>query len=63
VLSLREIGEVIGKLVGIKPAFQSQPGPEPQHLIGDISKMTEMLGPPLVGFEEGMKAYLQGTKI
>ena len=63
VLSLREIGEVIGKLVGIKPAFQSQPGPEPRHLIGDISKMTEMLGPPVVGFEQGMKAYLQGTKI
>jgi nucleoside-diphosphate-sugar epimerase len=63
VLSLREIGEVIGKLMGIKPAFQSQPGPEPQHLIGDISKMTEMLGPPVVGFEEGMKAYLRGTRI
>ena len=62
VLSLREIGEIIGRLVGIKPAFECQAGPEPRNLIGDISKMTEMLGPPAVRFEEGMKAFLEGTK-
>ncbi len=62
VLSLRQIGEIIGKVLGIKPSFQSQAGPDPQHLIGDISKMTEMLGPPAVRFEEGLKAYLHGTK-
>jgi UDP-glucose 4-epimerase len=62
VLSLRQIGEIIGKVLGIKPTFQSQAGPDPQHLIGDISKMTEMLGPPTVRFEEGLKAYLHGVK-
>jgi nucleoside-diphosphate-sugar epimerase len=62
VLSLRQIGEIIGEAVGIKPNFQSQAGSDPGHLIGDISKMTEMLGPPTVRFEEGLKAYLHGMK-
>jgi len=62
VLSLREIGEIIGRLAGIQPKFHVQVGGEPQHLIGDISKMTEMLGPPTVSLEVGMRAYLRSTK-
>ncbi|MDH7499783.1 MAG: NAD(P)-dependent oxidoreductase [candidate division NC10 bacterium] len=62
VLSLREIGEVIGKVVGKKPRFECQSGSNPQHIIGDICRMTEMLGPPTVRFEEGIRSYLEGTK-
>jgi nucleoside-diphosphate-sugar epimerase len=62
VLSLRDIGEIIGRLVGIQPKFHTQMGAEPQRLIGDISKMTEMLGPPTVSLEVGISAYLRSTK-
>jgi UDP-glucose 4-epimerase len=62
VLSLREMGEIIGRLMGVEPAFESQSGPEPRHLIGDISKMTEMLGAPTVCFQEGIRTYLSGSR-
>lgn len=61
VLSLRRVGEVIGKILGKKPKFHLQPEMGPRHLIGNIRKMSEVLGPPLVGFEDGIRRYLKKT--
>jgi UDP-glucose 4-epimerase len=44
-LSLRSIGEIIGDAVGRRPHFVDQPG-EPRHLVGDVTKMTRLLGAP-----------------
>ncbi len=62
VLSLRDIGEIVGKAVGISPIFDIQANIEPRHLIGDISKMTDLLGPPEVQFRDGIRYYLGETE-
>ena len=58
VLSLRDIGKLIGKAVGREPVFSIDPGATPAHLAGDISKMRELLGAPRVGFADGLKTML-----
>jgi nucleoside-diphosphate-sugar epimerase len=61
VLSMREIGEIIGQLLSKRPKFQLKADVEPLHLIGDITKLSRLLGPPKVGFEDGIKAYIDKT--
>lgn len=58
VLSLREIGNIIGKVLDITPIFTVETGTAPKHIIGDISKMTDLLMAPKVRFEEGVKTVL-----
>ncbi|MGQ0761920.1 MAG: NAD-dependent epimerase/dehydratase family protein [Acidobacteriota bacterium] len=54
VLSLREIGEIIGRQLGCAPVFNVQPDQEPTHLVGDLAKMKTLLGGPHVTFVEGV---------
>ncbi|MDQ3919115.1 MAG: NAD(P)-dependent oxidoreductase [Acidobacteriota bacterium] len=54
VLSLREIGNVIGGRLGRAPRFTASDEPEPYHLVGDITKLKELLGGPLVEFSDGV---------
>src|ERR1043165_2481554 len=54
VLSLREISNIIGTQLGRLPLFTITGNQEPRHLIGDIAKMKELLGSPLVAFSEGI---------
>lgn len=54
VLSLREISNVIGDKIGRAPLFTLTRESEPYHLMGDITKMKELLGPPQVTFSEGI---------
>ena len=61
VLSLREIGEKIGKIVGRKPEFNIQALNETPRLDGDIRKMTDLLGPPMVKFQEGVQRYIENS--
>jgi len=61
VLSMREIGEIIGQILSKRPKFNLESDVEPLHLIGDITRMSRLLGPPVVGFEEGIQAYLDKT--
>lgn len=58
VLSLRQIGEMIGQAVGRPPIFQIEPESQPRHLVGDIRKMTELLGAPQMHFTEGLHSLL-----
>ncbi|MFM2062304.1 MAG: hypothetical protein RLZZ507_1974 [Cyanobacteriota bacterium] len=61
VLSLREIGEIIGKVVERKPKFDLQLDANPRHLVGDISRMSKILGSPKVNFADGIKIYINKT--
>lgn len=60
VLTLREIGHLIGKVAGKEPLFEVQPQVVRRHLVGDISKMAHLLGPPQIGFAAGIRLYVEG---
>ncbi len=59
VLSLREIGEIIGKSVNKECKFNLQLDVKPRHLVGDIRKMSRLLSAPVVRFENGLKTILK----
>ncbi len=64
VLNLREIGEAIGRALDKTPTFELQRDAEPRHLVGDIAKMTRLLGAPTIRFESGVAevcAELEGS--
>ncbi len=54
VLSLREIGHIIGKRLGREPSFKVCDGQEPRDLVCDVTKMVALLGEPQVVFSEGV---------
>ena len=58
VLSLREIGEKIGTAVGRIPQFSIDETIVPKNLIGDLSKMKELLINPSIKFEDGIKTMI-----
>lgn len=58
VLSLREIGETIGAAVGRMPQFTIDETIVPKNLIGDLSKMKELVIEPTIKFEDGIKAMI-----
>jgi UDP-glucose 4-epimerase len=62
VLSLRDIGETIGQAVGRRPNFSVQANSDPRHLVGDIRKMSKLLGQPEVRFRDGIRGYLREVK-
>jgi nucleoside-diphosphate-sugar epimerase len=62
VLTLRELGHLIGKAVGKEPIFEVQSQVAPRHLVGDINKMTPLLGSPQIGFAEGIRLYVQSLE-
>ena len=57
-LSMREIAAAIGKAVGREPRFKVSDA-TPGHLVADIGRMRELLGPPKVGFAEGVRRMLE----
>ena len=57
ILSLREICETIGELIGKAPKFKILKE-EPKNLIGDISKMKEMLTTPVTSINSGVSSLL-----
>jgi nucleoside-diphosphate-sugar epimerase len=59
VLSLRQIGQQIGGILHKKPIFEINKNIRPQHLIGDIKKMTHFLGQPVVRFRDGIAKYIE----
>lgn len=54
VLSLREIGEIIGTKLGLKPLFKVHADQKPEYIIGDVTKMKALLGGPSVSFSDGV---------
>jgi UDP-glucose 4-epimerase len=60
ILSLKQIGQEIGEVLNREPIFELKENIKPQHLVGDIRKMTHVLGPPVVRFREGIAKYIEG---
>ena len=58
VLSLREIGALIGEAVGRQPLYSIDRGNAPGHLTGDIAWMRELLVAPKVHFADGVRSML-----
>jgi nucleoside-diphosphate-sugar epimerase len=62
VLTMRQIGALIGKALGREPLFSVDQKASPSHLMGDISRMGQLLTPPRVKFAEGLEAMLKGEE-
>jgi nucleoside-diphosphate-sugar epimerase len=58
VLSLRQIGDLIGEAVGKVPRFEVQSVDQSRHLVGAIDKMTRLLGQPQIDFATGIRLYV-----
>ncbi|MCI0640038.1 MAG: NAD(P)-dependent oxidoreductase [Gemmataceae bacterium] len=58
VVTLRQIGEAMGRVLGIAPRFDTQPGPAP-HFVGDTSRLAQVLGwSPGIRLESGLQLWL-----
>jgi len=55
ILTLREIGELIGEAMERKPNFEVQLDVEPKHIVGSTSKMSRLLGSPEIAMTEGVR--------
>jgi nucleoside-diphosphate-sugar epimerase len=58
VLSLREICESVGRAISKTPRFEIDDKKTEKQLIGDISKMKELLVTPSISFDEGIKTLI-----
>lgn len=58
ILSLREIGALIGEATARAPIFEVQSGAEPGYMIGDTAKMTRLLGAPRTGITDGLRRVM-----
>jgi len=58
ILTMRQIGEIIGEITGGIPHFIIDEEKKPKHLIGDITKMSRLLLSPKIVFKEGIKTLL-----
>ncbi|WP_299455616.1 NAD(P)-dependent oxidoreductase [uncultured Microscilla sp.] len=55
ILSLREIGHIIGEVTGVSPEFKTDLESSAKNVIGDITKMSDILTPPKISFKDGIK--------
>jgi nucleoside-diphosphate-sugar epimerase len=59
-LSLRQMGECIGRVLGQAPRFQTHPDQEPPVLVGDTTLLRAALGwAPATDFESGLRRWLE----
>ena len=58
VLSLREIADEIGRVVGRAPQFEVQPAGAPRDLVADTARMRSLLCEPRTSFSEGVAATI-----
>ena len=59
VLTLRAIGNIIGQAVDREPKFEVKMDTKPRHLVGDLRKMSRLLGSPNIKFKDGMKMLIE----
>lgn len=55
ILTLRQISETIGYELGRAPHFEAKADVTPNNLVGDIRKMSAMLGVPTIRFADGVR--------
>ncbi len=58
VLSMRDIGEIIGSSIGQTPRFSIDDVVGPKDIIGDISKMKKLLTEPSIKFKDGIQTMI-----
>jgi len=58
ILTLREIGALIGEGTGRKPSFENQLDAEPRHIVGNTGKMTRLLRTPKIAMAEGIRRMM-----
>lgn len=58
IISLKKIGEIIGKQFNKSPLFKIDQSKKSQQLIGDISLMSQLLIVPAIKPEEGIKTLI-----
>jgi len=61
ILSLKEIGNIIGEAIHKPPLFNVE-HKKAKHLIGDTQKMSQLLGAPLTSFKEGFNSIANNYK-
>lgn len=59
VVGMRQLGAMVAEAVGQAPRFEVEEAAAPRHTVGDIQRMTELLGPPSVGLAEGLAALAE----
>lgn len=57
-LSLRQIGDLVGRAVGREPVFATSESGGSSNLAGDITRMRQLLVAPQISFAEGLKSIL-----
>jgi nucleoside-diphosphate-sugar epimerase len=62
ILSMRRIGEIIGRVLDKEPLFEMRTQAKPQSIIGDIKKMSRLLCRPKWHFEDGVGQYVRSLK-
>ena len=58
ILSLRQIGNIIGGAVGCDPIFTIESGGSQGDLVGDITRMSDLLGGAKMRFVDGIRSVL-----
>ncbi len=62
VLTLREIGNRIGRVLGAEPHFQTHPDQSPPVIVGNTQTLHQHLGwAPGISFETGLRIWLQNA--
>ena len=57
--SLREVGEEIGRALGVSPRFEVDRAKAPGNVVADISKLKQLFGPPTIGLAEGLEQWIR----
>ena len=55
ILSLKNICDIIGKLLAVTPNYAFNPAKTPASIYGDITKMCKLLHTPIIHFSSGIK--------
>ncbi|MDO8680066.1 MAG: NAD(P)-dependent oxidoreductase [Acidobacteriota bacterium] len=62
VLTIRAMSDCIAARAGWTPRFESDAAQTAQDLVGDISRMSELLGPPRVSFADGIDRMMSAME-
>ena len=60
VVTIQELGKLIGSIIGIEPVFFHS-DKAAHHLVGDIKKMTRVIGRPVVRLEKGLEELIKAS--
>ena len=60
VLSVRDMAEIIGRVLGVAPVLENVPGPAGGDTVGDVTRLRQLYLLPerLTSFEEGVRAMV-----